>query len=133
MTGKAIPFVIRRVRTFERLSRRRGQSLFDQGWFVRLLGLVIIVFTLAAVLAPPFSGLDTLPALGVVLIGMSIILARLRLHRGRRGDRRRWDRADRDARAGRRALVPELVLSVAMSFAPPIRHHWSDVERKETR
>ena len=74
MTGKAIPFVIRRVRTFERLSRRRGQSLFDQGWFVRLLGLVIIVFTLAAVLAPPFSGLDTLPALGVVLIGMSIIL-----------------------------------------------------------
>jgi hypothetical protein len=74
MTGKAIPFVIRRVRTFERLSRGRGQSLFDQGWFVRLLGLVIIAFTLAAILAPPFSGLDTLPSLGVVLIGMSIVL-----------------------------------------------------------
>jgi hypothetical protein len=62
------------VRTFERLSRGRGQSLFDQGWFVRLLGFVIILFTLGAILAPPFSGLDTLPALGVVLIGMSIVL-----------------------------------------------------------
>jgi hypothetical protein len=41
---------------------------------VRLLGGTIILFTLGAILAPPFSGLDTLPALGVVLIGMSIIL-----------------------------------------------------------
>jgi hypothetical protein len=74
MTGKAIPFVIRRVRTFERFSRGRLQHLFDQGWFLRLLGLVIVVFTLGTILAPPFSGLDTLPALGVVLIGLSIIL-----------------------------------------------------------
>jgi hypothetical protein len=74
MTGKAIPFVIRRVRTFERFSRGRMQYLFDQGWYLRLLGLVVLVFTVGAILAPPFSGLDTLPALGVVLIGMSIIL-----------------------------------------------------------
>jgi hypothetical protein len=74
ITGKAIPFFIRRIRTFERFSRGRGQSLLEQGWFVRVLGLVIVVFTLGTLLAPPFSGLDTLPALGIVLICLSIIL-----------------------------------------------------------
>jgi hypothetical protein len=74
ITGKAIPFVIRWVRRFERFSRRRGRPLFEHGWFLRLLGVVIIAFTLGAILAPPFSGLDTLPSLGVVCIAMSIIL-----------------------------------------------------------
>ena len=74
ITGKAIPFVIRWVRRFERFSQRRGRDLFEHGWFRRMLGGVIIVFTLGAILAPPFSGLDTLPALGVVCIAMSIIL-----------------------------------------------------------
>ena len=32
------------------------------------------VFTTGALLAPPFSGLDTLPALGVVTICLAIIL-----------------------------------------------------------
>ena len=31
-------------------------------------------FAIAAVLAPPFSGLDTLPALGAVAVALSIIL-----------------------------------------------------------
>jgi hypothetical protein len=74
ITGKAIPFFIRRVRTFERVSRSRGRSLLEQGWFVRVLGLAIVVFTIGTLLAPPFSGLDTLPALGIVLISLSIIL-----------------------------------------------------------
>jgi hypothetical protein len=74
ITGKAIPFVIRWVRRFERFSRRRGRPLFEHSWFLRVLGVVIIAFTLGAILAPPFSGLDTLPALGVVCIAMSIIL-----------------------------------------------------------
>ena len=74
MTGKAIPFVIRWVRRFERFSRRRGRHLFEHSWFLRLLGVVIIAFTLGAILAPPFSGLDTLPSLGVVCIAMSIVL-----------------------------------------------------------
>jgi hypothetical protein len=30
--------------------------------------------TLSAFLAPPFSGLDTLPALGVVVIGLGVLL-----------------------------------------------------------
>ena len=74
ITGKAVPFIIRRVRWFERFSRPRFAGLFRQRWFVRILGLVIIAFTAGAALAPPFSGLDTLPALGVVTISLAIIL-----------------------------------------------------------
>jgi hypothetical protein len=74
ITGKAVPFMIRRVRWFEKFSRPRFAGLFGQRWFVRILGLVIIGFTAGAALAPPFSGLDTLPALGVVAISLAIIL-----------------------------------------------------------
>ena len=74
ITGKAVPFIIRRVRWFEKFSRPRFAGLFGQRWFARILGLVIIGFTAGAALAPPFSGLDTLPALGVVTISLAIIL-----------------------------------------------------------
>ena len=74
ITGKAVPFIIRRVRWFERFSRPRFAGLFEQRWFMRVLGLVIIAFSTSAALAPPFSGLDTLPALGVVTISLAIIL-----------------------------------------------------------
>ena len=69
-----MPFIIRRVRWFEKFSRPRFARLFEHRWFERILGLVIIGFTAGAALAPPFSGLDTLPALGVVTISLAIIL-----------------------------------------------------------
>jgi len=74
ITGKAVPFVIRRVRWFEKRSRPRFAGLFTQRWFLRVVGLVIVAFTIFALIAPPFSGLDTLPALGVVAICLAIIL-----------------------------------------------------------
>ena len=73
-TGKAVPFMIRRIRWFEKFSRPRGARLFDQVWFLRLLGLVLMGFAIAAAVAPPFSGLDTLPGLGAVAVALSIIL-----------------------------------------------------------
>jgi hypothetical protein len=69
-----VPFISRRIRWFEKFSQPRLAGLFAQRWFVRILGLVIIVFATGAALAPPFSGLDTLPALGVVVICLAIIL-----------------------------------------------------------
>ena len=39
-----------------------------------MLGLLLIALAIAAAVAPPFSGLDTLPALGAVGIALSIIL-----------------------------------------------------------
>jgi hypothetical protein len=40
-----------------------------------LLGVFLLVFVTAAVLAPPFSGLDTLPSLGVVIVCLGIIFS----------------------------------------------------------
>jgi hypothetical protein len=74
ITGKAVPFVIRRVRWFEKFSRPRLPRLINRRWFTSLLGLVVILFTAGAAVAPPFSGLDTLPALGVVAISLAMIL-----------------------------------------------------------
>jgi hypothetical protein len=34
----------------------------------------VILFTIAAFIAPPFSGLDTLPALGVVVLSLGVLL-----------------------------------------------------------
>jgi hypothetical protein len=69
-TEKAIPFMIRWIRRVERLSRPRGAWLLDQGWMLRLVGLLLMGFSIGAAIAPPFSGLDTLPAIGAVAVGV---------------------------------------------------------------
>jgi hypothetical protein len=74
-TKRALPFMVRRIRWFERFSRRRWARLFDQRWFLRVLGLVVIALAVAAALAPPFSGLDTVPAFGAVVVALGIILS----------------------------------------------------------
>jgi hypothetical protein len=73
MTGRAIPFVLRWVRRVERLSRPRGARLFRQRWMLPVFGLIFIALAVAAGLAPPFSGLDTLPAMGAIAVALAII------------------------------------------------------------
>lgn len=73
-TSKAIPSLVRVIRWCERWSRPRGGTLVDGRVAWRLSGLLLGALTTAAMLAPPFSGLDTLPALGVVLIALAILL-----------------------------------------------------------
>lgn len=73
-TGKAIPFIVRLVRWLEKYSRPRWAGLFHQRLFIRLVGVVLIAFAIAAALAPPLSGLETLPAMGAVVIALAIIL-----------------------------------------------------------
>jgi len=73
-TGKALPFVMRRIRTVERWSRPRAVVLFRHRSTLTATGVLFVVFALAAFAAPPFSGLDTLPSLGAVLIALAIIL-----------------------------------------------------------
>jgi hypothetical protein len=48
--------------------------LFEQGWMLRLVGVLVMGFAIGAAVAPPFSGLDTLPALGAVGVALAIIL-----------------------------------------------------------
>lgn len=74
LTGKVIPTMLKWVRWFERRSSPRGRWVFRAPFMPRLFGLLVLLFTLGAFVAPPFSGLDTLPALGVVIISLAVIL-----------------------------------------------------------
>ena len=53
------------VRWFERRSRPRGRFLFGRRMSNVVFGTLVMGGTVAAFVAPPFSMLDTLPALGV--------------------------------------------------------------------
>jgi hypothetical protein len=74
VVDRAVPFIVKRIEWFERRSRQRLPWLFHNAWTMRALGALISVFTVAAAVAPPFSGLDTLPSIGVVAISLAIIL-----------------------------------------------------------
>jgi hypothetical protein len=39
-----------------------------------VFGVLVLAGSLAAFLAPPFTGLDTLPSLGVVLLSVGVLL-----------------------------------------------------------
>jgi len=69
-----IAALTRLIRRLERLSRPRLAFLFDRRVTNALFGLLVIGGSVAAFLAPPFTGLDTLPALGVVLLSLSVLL-----------------------------------------------------------
>ncbi len=72
--GKVVPLMVRRIRWLERYSRPRLGWLINHRLARPIVGLLFLVFAVAAALAPPFSGLDTLPSLGAVLIALSLIL-----------------------------------------------------------
>jgi hypothetical protein len=73
-TEKAIPFMTRWIRRFERFSRRRGAWLLERTLGQRIVGVLLIVTAVGAFVAPPFSGLDTLPGMGAVIICVGFIL-----------------------------------------------------------
>jgi hypothetical protein len=62
------------IRRLERFSKPRARVLFDHRASNAVFGLLAAAGSLAAFLAPPFTGLDTLPALGVVLISLAVLL-----------------------------------------------------------
>jgi hypothetical protein len=73
-TERAIPYMLKWIRRVERISRPRAARVFEQGWMLRLCGLLFVGLAVAAAVAPPFSGLDTLPSMGAIAIALSIIL-----------------------------------------------------------
>ncbi len=75
MQQKALPFLMRRIQFAEKYSRPRLAKTLETRWFKSQLGLFVLLFTASAFFAPPFSGLDTLPSLGVVFIAIGIILS----------------------------------------------------------
>jgi hypothetical protein len=66
--------LVRMIRRLERISRPRLRFAFNHRLSSIVFGLLVVGLTVAAFVAPPFTGLDTLPALGVVLISLSVLL-----------------------------------------------------------
>jgi hypothetical protein len=71
--------LLRRVRWLERYSRPRLRSLVRHRSSGVVFGAMVFALALVAFVAPPFSGLDTLPALGVVLVSLGVLLEDLLL------------------------------------------------------
>ena len=62
------------IRRLERLSRPRLRFLFEHRLSNVVFGVLVTAGSAGAFLAPPFTGLDTLPALGVVLLSLGVLL-----------------------------------------------------------
>jgi hypothetical protein len=66
--------LLRRIRWLERHSRPRLGSLLTHRLSGIVFGLVVLLLSVAAFVAPPFTGLDTLPSLGVVVLSVGVLL-----------------------------------------------------------
>jgi hypothetical protein len=66
--------LITAVRRLERVSRPRLRSAFEHRISNVVFGALVIAGSLGALVAVPFTGLDTLPSLGVVLVSMAVLL-----------------------------------------------------------
>jgi hypothetical protein len=71
---RLLSVLLRRIRWVERFSHPRAAWVFDHRSAMSVIGVVVLGLTLCAFLAPPFSGLDTLPSLGVVAIALGVLL-----------------------------------------------------------
>jgi hypothetical protein len=72
--AKFIDGLINTTTKLERYSKPRLTWLFGYWWSDVLYGIAVLLGTLAAFLAPPFTGLDTVPALGVVILSVGVIM-----------------------------------------------------------
>jgi len=66
--------LMRMIRRLERFSRPRLRFLFGHRLSSVVFGLLVLAGSVGAFVAPPFTGLDTLPSLGVVLLSLGVLL-----------------------------------------------------------
>jgi hypothetical protein len=71
---RSLTALLKVIRFLERFFRPRLRFLFNHRLTNTVFGLLVLGGSLAAFLAPPFSGLDTLPSLGVVLLSVGVVL-----------------------------------------------------------
>ena len=69
-----ITALMKMIRRLERFSRPRLRFLFNHRLSNIVFGLLVVAGSAGAFFAPPFSGLDTLPSLGVVLLSLGVLL-----------------------------------------------------------
>lgn len=66
--------LLRMIRGLERWSRPRLPRLVELRVGKSAFGLLVLALSIGAFVAPPFTGLDTLPALGAVLVSLGVLL-----------------------------------------------------------
>lgn len=71
--SSTLPALIKLIRRVEKYTKPRLATTLNNPISIKLIAFIVIVFTLFAFLAPPFSGLDTIPALGVVMLSLALI------------------------------------------------------------
>ena len=71
---KFVRALLRTIRFLERFSKPRATWLFNHRLSNAVFGLIVLLLSIGAFVAPPFSGLDTLPALGAVIVSVSVLL-----------------------------------------------------------
>ena len=62
------------IRRLERFSKPRLRFLFHHRVSNIVFGVLALAGSIAAFVAPPFTGLDTLPSLGVVFLSLGVLL-----------------------------------------------------------
>jgi hypothetical protein len=71
---RGIRALLKVIGRLERISRPRLTFVFERRVSDILFGVLVVGFSVAAFLAPPFTGLDTLPAAGVVVLSLGVLL-----------------------------------------------------------
>jgi hypothetical protein len=66
--------LVGRIRWIERFSHPRVRWLLNRRASGVVFGLLVFALALTAFVAPPFTGLDTLPALGAVVVSLGVLL-----------------------------------------------------------
>jgi hypothetical protein len=66
--------LMKMIRRLERFSKPRLRFLFDHRLSNIVFGVLVVGGSAGAFFAPPFTGLDTLPSLGVVLLSLGVLL-----------------------------------------------------------
>jgi hypothetical protein len=66
--------LMRLIRRLERFSKPRLMFLFETRLSNPVFGALVLIGCVGAFVAPPFTGLDTLPALGTVVLSVGVLL-----------------------------------------------------------
>lgn len=74
LTTKALPKLVSIMQRAEHYSRPRLSDMLSNELLLRFTGIVILILSLFAFFAPPFTGLDTLPALGIVCMSFGLLV-----------------------------------------------------------
>jgi hypothetical protein len=69
-----VTVLLKMIHRLERFSRPRMRFLFNHHLSRIVFGLLVLGGSAGAFFAPPFTGLDTLPSLGVVLLSLGVLL-----------------------------------------------------------